>query len=96
MKIASEAFKDLKVICITEDENGLLDETIALLRAGIVRFVENHVHVSRVGLVIHSLHWRLLVPVSESRKTRLRHQVEASLGDPAKIVEEPGSVGCTP
>ena len=45
MKIASEAFKDLKVICITEDENGLLDETIALLRAGIVRFVENHVHV---------------------------------------------------
>ena len=45
MKIASEAFKDLKVVCVTEDENGLIDETIALLRAGILRFVENHVHV---------------------------------------------------
>ena len=45
MKIASKAFNDLKLICVTEDENGLLDETIALLRAGIVRFVENHVRV---------------------------------------------------
>ena len=45
MKIASQAFSDLKVICVTEDENGLLDETVALLRAGIVRFVENHVRV---------------------------------------------------
>ena len=45
LKVASEAFADVEVICVTEDENGLLDETIALLRAGIVRFVENCVHV---------------------------------------------------
>ena len=45
MKVASEAFADVEVICVTEDENGLLEETIALLRAGIVRFVENCVRV---------------------------------------------------
>ena len=36
MKVAAEAFKDLKVICITEEENGLSEDTIAMTRSFIV------------------------------------------------------------
>ncbi|CAE6970586.1 unnamed protein product [Symbiodinium sp. CCMP2592] len=32
MKVAAEAFKNLRVVSVTEDENGLSDETIAVLR----------------------------------------------------------------
>ena len=45
MKVAAEAFKNLKVVCVTEEENGLSEETIALLRCFIVRMVEGGVRV---------------------------------------------------
>ena len=45
MKVAVEAFKNLKVVCVTEEENGLSEETIALLRCFIVRMVEGGVRV---------------------------------------------------
>ncbi|CAE7467027.1 unnamed protein product [Symbiodinium sp. CCMP2592] len=43
MKVSAEAFRDLKVICITEEENGLSEDTIALTRSFIVRMVEHKV-----------------------------------------------------
>ena len=94
MKIASEAFKDLKVICITEDENGLLDETIALLRAGIVPFAENRVRVlvwSSTPCTGGCL-YQYLNRGKPGYDTRLKRL----WGNPAKVVEEPGNVGCTP
>ncbi|CAE7245174.1 unnamed protein product [Symbiodinium sp. CCMP2592] len=47
MKVAAEAFKNLRVVSVTEDENGLSDETIAVLRCFIVHMVEE----------FNSLHW---------------------------------------
>ena len=40
MKRVAANFSFVEVVCVTEDENGLLDETIAALRSGIVRLVE--------------------------------------------------------
>ncbi|OLQ08129.1 Retrovirus-related Pol polyprotein from transposon TNT 1-94 [Symbiodinium microadriaticum] len=40
MKLAAEAFRDLRVICITEEENGLCEEIIALTRNFVVSMVE--------------------------------------------------------
>ena len=45
MKVAAEAFRDLSVICITEEENALSEDTIALARNFIVSIVEKKVRV---------------------------------------------------
>ena len=45
MKLAAETFRFLKVICITEEENGLCEEIIALTRNFVVSMVEQGVRV---------------------------------------------------
>ena len=45
VKIAAEAFRDLRVVCITEEENGLCEEIIALIRNFVVSKVEKGVRV---------------------------------------------------
>ena len=45
MKVAAEAFRDLSVICITEEENALSEDSIALARNFIVSIVEKKVRV---------------------------------------------------
>ena len=45
MKLAAETFRSLKVICITEEENGLCEEIIALTRNFVVSMVEQGVRV---------------------------------------------------
>ena len=45
MKIAAEAFRDLTVVCITEEENGLCEEIIALTPNFVVSMVEKGVRV---------------------------------------------------
>ena len=45
MRQASKEIEHVCVVCITEDENGLLDETVALVRASIALWVERGIRV---------------------------------------------------
>ena len=45
MRQAAQCVPGVEVICITEEENGLQDETIALVRSAIVRYIEYGVRV---------------------------------------------------
>ena len=45
MRQASKEIEHVCVVCITEDENGLLDETIALVRSSIALWVERGIRV---------------------------------------------------
>ena len=45
MKLAAETLRSLKVICITEEENGLCEEIIALTRNFVVSMIEQGVRV---------------------------------------------------
>ena len=74
MRQASKEIEHVCVVCITKDENGLLDETIALVRASVALWVERG-----FACWSGSMHWRLPLSVLESPESRLHTAIEAAL-----------------